>query len=177
MAHFPGLVIDTSIWINLLATQRTWAIIRCLSTTCAAPEQVVGEVQRDPISGRHYPLDSHPLRGRSELEIVDLQGASADLFCGLVGNAIVKNLGDGEAASIAIAADRGWAVAIDERKARRLVRERFPGVPFISTFELLSLPEVERCLGRNARDIAIADAKRFGRMHVPRDVLPSVRGQ
>lgn len=175
MDRFAGLVVDTSIWINLLATQRIWQIIECLPISCATPEQVICEVLRDPISHNLYPVDDHPLRGRADIEIVTLQGQSLDLFFELVVHDAISNLGDGEAASIAIAATRGWAVALDERKARRLVRERFPEVQLISSFELLRLPVVERALGIENRRMAAANAERYGRMHEPHDLRAATR--
>lgn len=164
-----GLVIDTSIWINLLATGRLWEVVAALPYTCCAPEQVVSEVRRDPITQAVYEADRHPLRDRSELEITALDGAALDLFLSLVGNDVESSLGDGEAASIAIAAARGCAVALDERKARRVVRQRFPAMPMVMSIELLHLPSVISRLGQNGVSAAVADALRYGRMHIPRE--------
>lgn len=44
---------------------------------------------------------------------------------------------DGEAITAAIAAFREYGVATDDRKARRILAELTPGVPLVSTLELL----------------------------------------
>ena len=40
-ADSDGLVLDTSVWINLLATESIESILGALSVRCYAPEQVV----------------------------------------------------------------------------------------------------------------------------------------
>lgn len=164
-----GLVLDTSIWINLLATGRIWEIVTALGASCSTPEQVAGEVLRDPVAGSAFPSDQHPLRGRSELEIVTLGGRSLELFLDLVSGNVAQGLGDGEAAAIALAVVRGSTVALDERKARRVLRERFPTVPMIMSIELLSHPNVVSYLGVDDARASIDRAMQFGRMHVPAD--------
>ena len=44
---------------------------------------------------------------------------------------------DGEAMTAAIAVHRGFAVATDDRKARRVLVEHAPFVPLVSTLKLL----------------------------------------
>jgi hypothetical protein len=46
-------------------------------------------------------------------------------------------LGDGEAAAIAVAVSRGLDLVIDDRKARRIVRERFDQVRTYWTVDVL----------------------------------------
>ena len=64
-AESGGLVLDTSVWINLLATEAMEAILRALAVPCYAPEQVVTEVRRHPVTGAVFPRESHPLRQMS----------------------------------------------------------------------------------------------------------------
>ena len=44
---------------------------------------------------------------------------------------------DGEAVTGAIALNRGYSVAIDDRKARRVLGEKAPGMRLVSTLELM----------------------------------------
>jgi predicted nucleic acid-binding protein len=169
MAKAEGLVIDTSIWINLLGTGRTWEVIDALPYQCCAPEQVILEVLRDPISGMTYGPMDHPLRDRFQLDIVTLHDRSLEIFLSLVGGAPADNLGDGEAAAIAIASVRGCAVALDERKARRVARQRFPEMPTIMSWEILRLPTVAEALGTDGVSTAVSDALKYGRMHTPKE--------
>jgi predicted nucleic acid-binding protein len=49
------------------------------------------------------------------------------------------SLGDGEAASAAIAISRGYLLATDDRKARRVVQSAHPAVELLTTSQLLEL--------------------------------------
>ena len=46
-----GLVLDTSVLINLLATEAMEPILVALGVPCHAPEQVVTEIKRHPVTG------------------------------------------------------------------------------------------------------------------------------
>ena len=164
-----GLVLDTSVWINLLATEAMEEILGALAIPCHAPEQVVTEVKRHPTTGVVFSDDDHPLRRSSRSEIISLEGAELDLFLELVGALAGDALGDGEAAAIAMAATRGLDLAIDDRKARRILRERFSKVRTHWTIDLLRTPAVVEALGRQVVEECLARARRFGRMHIPRD--------
>jgi predicted nucleic acid-binding protein len=168
-AESGGLVLDTSVLINLLATEAMAPILGALAVPCYAPEQVITEVRRHPVTGETFSADSHPLRGTSAgIAILSLADAELDLFLGIVGAPAGDALGDGEAAAIAVAASRGLDLVIDDRKARRILRERFGQVRTYWTVDLLRAHPVVTALGRSRADERFATARRFGRMHVPR---------
>jgi predicted nucleic acid-binding protein len=168
-AESGGLVLDTSVWINLLATEAITAILDALGVPCHAPEQVITEIRRHPTTGVVFQADSHPLRELSpEVSILSLEGAELDLFLGIVGAPAVDALGDGEAAAIVVAISRRLDLVIDDRKARRILRERFSQVRTYWTVDLLHARPVITALGRYQVDECFAKAQRFGRMHVPR---------
>ena len=50
---------------------------------------------------------------------------------------LAATLDDGEAITGAIALNRGYSVAIDDRKARRVLGEKAPGMRLVSTLELV----------------------------------------
>ena len=52
---------------------------------------------------------------------------------------LAANLDDGEAVTGALAFRRGWSVATDDRKARRVLGQLYPPVELVSTLELLKL--------------------------------------
>lgn len=164
-----GLVLDTSVWINLLATDATDLMLDALALPCHVPEQVVVEVKRHPVTGMAFSAEDHPLRRSFPcVAIVSLDGGELDLFLELVGAPAGDALGDGEAAAIAVAACRGLDLVVDDRKARRILRERFSHVTAHWTVDLLQAQWVVGALGRDAADECFAKALRFGRMHVPR---------
>ena len=168
-AKSGGLVLDTSVWINLIATDVIEAILGALAVQCYAPEQVIAEIRRHPVTGIVFALDKHPLRERSlGVQIVSLQSAELDLFLEIVGAPAADALGDGEAAAIAMAVSRGLDLVIDDRKARRILRERFSQVRIYWTVDLLRARQVVNALGRSLAHDCFAKAERFGRMHVPR---------
>jgi predicted nucleic acid-binding protein len=71
------------------------------------------------------------------VQILALQGAELELFLGTVGAPAADALGDGEAAAIAMAVSRELDLVIDDRKARRILRQRFSQVRVYWTVELL----------------------------------------
>jgi predicted nucleic acid-binding protein len=168
-AESGGLVLDTSVWINLLATEATEAILGALAIPCYAPEQVLTEVRRHPVTGTMFRAEDHPLRQMSpRVSILSLEGKELDLFLEIVGAPAGDALGDGEAAAIAVAASRGVDLVIDDRKARRILRERFSQIRTHWTVDLLQARSVVAALGPPLVEECFAKALRFGRMHVPR---------
>jgi hypothetical protein len=87
---------------------------------------------------------------------------------GIAGAPAGDALGVGEAADIAVVVSRGLDLVIDDRKARRILRERFSQVRTCWTVDLLQARPVVTALGRCQIDSCFAKARRFGRMHVPR---------
>lgn len=165
-----GLVLDASVRINLLATEAMELILGALALPCHAPEQVVMEVKRYPATGVVFSAGNHPLRQSSpSIAIISLEGEELDLFLEIVGAPAGDALADGEAASIAVAARRGLDLVIDDRKARRILRERFSQVRAYCTVDLLRADTVVSALGRHLADECVAKARRFGRMHIPRN--------
>jgi predicted nucleic acid-binding protein len=164
-----GLVLDTSVLINLLATEALSTILGALNVPCHAPEQVLAEICRDPITGAIFPAERHPLRDTSSrISVLSLESTELELFLRIVGAPAGDALGDGEAAAIAVSVSRGLDLVIDDRKARRIVRERFTQVRTYWTVDLLRARPVVAALGRYQVDEYFTKARRFGRMHVPR---------
>ena len=84
---------------------------------------------------------------------------------------LAVSIDDGEATTGALAFHRGCSVATDDRKARRVLRERFPAVPLVSTLELLNLWAQEESVS----DVEIQAAMtrmRTGASYVPGDRDP-----
>jgi predicted nucleic acid-binding protein len=142
-----GLVLDTSVSINHLATGAMGAILDALAVPCHAPEQVVCEILRHPVTDESFTADSHPHRQMGKVSVSALEGTEVELFLEIVRAPAIEALGDGEAA-IALAVSRGFDLAIDDRKARRILRERFGEVRTYWTVELLQASRVVVALGR-----------------------------
>jgi predicted nucleic acid-binding protein len=168
MATTGRLVLDTSVWINLLATEQPWAILDALGVRCIAPEEVVRELKRHPITQQIYSFENHPLRRQQSVEVVRLTSAELNIFLTLVSQEPPDALGDGEAAAIAVAQMRQCALALDDRKARRVAFQRFPDISLVMTADILRNLKVRTQLGGEAADLATERAIQFGRMFVPK---------
>lgn len=168
-AGSSGLVLDANVCINLLATEAVADLLGGLAVPCHIPGQVLAEVTRDPVTRAALTDAGHPLRRHAPaLSIATLVGDEIDLFIDLVGAAAPDGLGDGESAAIAIAVHRGLDIAIDDRKARRIIHDRFPRLQLFWTVNLLRAPSVIAALGVVRAADLFDRARRHGRMHVPR---------
>ena len=70
---------------------------------------------------------------------------------------LAANLDDGEAVTGALAFRRGWSVATDDRKARRVLGQLNPPVELVSTLELLKLWAEETRVPRDEPGAAMAE--------------------
>ena len=79
---------------------------------------------------------------------------------------LAVSIDDGEAMTGALAFHRGCSVATDDRKARRVLGERFPAVPLVSTLELLNQWAQEESVS-NVELQAAMTRMRTGASYVP----------
>jgi predicted nucleic acid-binding protein len=118
-----SLLLDACVAINLAATDRLQHIAGTLDVTFALTRQAAAEVGhlRDIINGDlvSTPINLSQHTSEGILQIIDLAPSEYPLYLNLA--SIVD---DGEAATIAAAAQRNLQLATDDRKARRLCAER-----------------------------------------------------
>lgn len=117
-------LLDSSVVINVLATGQAVEVLRVLRAgvgICAGVDDEVlflrGEAPSDPPER----ICLSRLVDAGVLERFSLAG-SAEVASYVD---LAADLDDGEAMTIAIAAQRGFAVATDDRKARRIAMERY----------------------------------------------------
>ena len=150
------LLLDASCLLNLYATGRMIEITASLPWQLAVVDYVMeqealyvrstgtNEGQEETV-----PVDLSPLIDEGLLLVMRLETPWEEAsFVELA-----AALDDGEAITGAIALNRGHSVAIDDRKARRVLGEKAPGTNLVSTLEIMhqwgeSLPvqEVSRAL-------------------------------
>lgn len=129
-------VLDTCVLINLLATDRVPEIVEAL-----APSRLVCSAVSDEslylrsIDADHKPqiVDLTPHFDNGILTKCGIEGEQEEAL--YVGYAL--ELDDGEAMSLAIAQSRNFALATDERKARRVIQENAAGLQVISTTAII----------------------------------------
>lgn len=160
------LVTDTSAIINLIAAGCAPAIAAALANPIVVVDVVLAELEIGRQHGHRHADGLRELVDRRAITVVTLGEAGLQHFESLVVGPAVITLDDGEAATIAYAAEHAAIAMIDERKARRICGERFPAVRVGCTIDLLIHPSVETRLGRSAVEDAVYNALQDGRMSV-----------
>lgn len=162
----PTLVLDASVIINLLATGHSHAILRALNAPLIVTDNVIREIERGAATGRS---DFDLLKRTLNDQILRLERIDGDIlkdFFDLVSGSTSDTLGDGEAATLALAHGRQFIAAIDEKKATRIAAERFGTLKLVTTVDILAHEAVRSCLGAERLAEAIFDALRRARMQV-----------
>ena len=160
-----GRAFDASVIINLLGSGVAERILRVLPGSRIVVENTSREVMRHPLDRTDRADPIAPLVAAGLLEQVSLTTESLTTFMGLVGAESPDDLGDGESAAIAVAHHLQLAVALDDQKARRIARDRFPNIPLVSSVDIFALPEVASDLGNDLAD-AVHSALINARMRV-----------
>lgn len=160
-----ALVIDASVLINLLGCGAAEEVLASLPHEVFIEHRTLAEVLRDP--SRNLPARDQRARlvQRRILQAHSLAGEAIDCFLELV--AEPDGVDDGEAATIVCALGQSATAVLDERKARRIVRERFPTLTLSSTAGLFRvLLEQQRVGAERVRELLLAALQR-ARMSVP----------
>ena len=175
-SKFPSLeldgrdvVLDASVFINLLATEIPGKILQGLGVKAFVEERTLAEVTRHPVPYHDLATTLEGLFRSGLLTLGKLNGAGHTLFYELVANDIVGGLDDGESATIAFAITQGLLATIDEKKATRIMRERWPSSHLANTVTLLAQQKLVNFIGRDMLSSACCSAARYGRMHIPSD--------
>ena len=147
------LVLDASVAINLLGTGRPRDILAALRQKVIIENTTMREVRRDPYSNQPASGIMTDLIVDNTLEAAELSGTALDEFVGLVSAASPDDLGDGEAAAIALAEDIAADFVTDDRKATRIALSRRPDRPPLTSFDLLTCPMIETQFGASAIDV------------------------
>jgi predicted nucleic acid-binding protein len=168
------LVADTSTVINLIATAYAPTILAALPHHVVVADVIPAELERGRSRGYPHADRLRELLDAGVISVVCLGNIAMKHFEELVIGPAVATLDDGEAATLAYAAEHAAVAVIDERKAARISTERFPALRITSTVDVLTHPNVERRLGREALAEAVYQALQVGRMRVPAQHLEYV---
>ncbi|MGE0852983.1 MAG: hypothetical protein AB7O44_25800 [Hyphomicrobiaceae bacterium] len=148
-------------------------LLRNLGMRLLIAAEAYGEVRRHPIQGELIEPAMAALTSERLIEQVQLGSQGRNLFLELVANDLSGGLDDGEASTIAAALEHSndAVVVIDEKKAARLLSERWPERRCVSTVTLLAQPRVRSGLSEDAFADAVFSALKHARMRVPADGL------
>jgi predicted nucleic acid-binding protein len=170
------LVGDSSTVINLIATGCAPIILKALPNPLVVVDVIPGELDTGRQQGHPHADRLQELAAAGHIEIVALGDTGWRHFEILVVGPAGETLDDGEAATIAYAAERGAVAILDEKKGTRLCGSRFPTVGVITTVDLLLHPQVRLSLGNDPFAEAIFAALQNARMAVfPRHLEEIVR--
>ena len=125
------LLLDACVAINLIATDLFPAIAEGIGVTFRLVGQAAAEVGhlRDVVDGKLVPTAINLGQYSADvLEVIDLAPPEYPVYADLA-----RIVDDGEAATIAVAAQRRLHLATDDRKARRVCTERNVPEPLAST--------------------------------------------
>jgi predicted nucleic acid-binding protein len=160
------LVADTSTVINLIATSCAPTILAALPNPIVAVNVIPSELDTGRSRGRLHADRFQEIVAAGHIAIVALGDTGWLYFETLVAGAARETLDDGEAATIAYAAEHGAVAILDEKKGRRICSARFPNLGSISTVDILLHPKVHEALGDDAFADAVFAALRDARMAV-----------
>jgi predicted nucleic acid-binding protein len=141
MAGVP-IILDTSVALNLLATGASLAVLESLEVNCFVCSAVVDETiyirsddpaqPREAVSREAVSMDPWLQSGAVDVVSPDTR-LEEELYV-----QFAVDLDDGEAMSLAICRARGYALATDDRKARRIAGQlASPIVQLLSTSQIL----------------------------------------
>ena len=163
------LVLDASGVINFLGTGIPKELFTCLDRSILVAPDALREVRYHPIAGVELQAVLPILQTSGLLKVAALNAEAMEIFRDLVSGEIETGLDDGEAATIALAvtvADSA-IVGLDERKATRIFRGRWPDRPLVDTVTLLAEIEAMGVIAPTAFANACFSALLHARMRVP----------
>lgn len=161
------VVADTSVFINLNATGFATDILNAIPNPVYLTEDVLSELREGERRGHAYSGAIDRIVDHERVEITALGNQGAAFFRSLVEGSTVGTLDDGEAAAIACALERNGIASIDDGKARRICKERFPGLVTAFTVDLLFHRAVQSAFPPDKLAVSIFNALYNGRMKVP----------
>ncbi len=160
------IVTDASAVINLNATGHACEILKAIQHPFVVAEEVVTELALGIDNGRQDAAALDRLLARGAITKVGLGTVARDAYEALIIGSAAETLDDGEAATIALAAEIGGTPVIDETKGRRICAMRHPSLRPIGSVDLLAHPRLVSAFGTDVLADIVFAALTGARMHV-----------
>jgi len=160
-----GVVLDTSVMLNILGSGQAETILAALRGRRIVIAVTSREVVRHPLEPQSSGDPMAPLLAAGLVERLPLPAPALVRFVELTGAAPPDDLDDGEAAALAAGEALGLPVAIDERKGRRVAAAQLPSVPLLSSGAVFADAAVGAALGPKLVD-AVFSALVNARMRI-----------
>lgn len=163
------LVLDASAMINLLGCGSPERILSALGQESALEESTLKEVIRNPINSEPARPYVDKLVSAGLIRITRMNDESYSHYIDLVSGEPKEALGRGESAAIAYAVEVSGVVILDDVKARRVGKARFPACVQLTSAALFRLA-AERAQLTNREIVGLLDfARENARMHFLED--------
>jgi predicted nucleic acid-binding protein len=159
-------VLDASVIINLLGCGHASDILAAIRSPFLVEERTLMEIQRHPISGRSHIDELAALKAAGLLQLHRMSDEAYALYLDLIDDSSPACLGDGESAAIATAATLGYRVALDDRKARKILAKRFPQITPVTTVGLFFAASMQNSYIETTMPKIIESAVRHSRMAI-----------
>ena len=160
------IVADASAAISITASAYAAPVLRAIPNRFIVCDVVVSELESGSRRSSTNAEQLHELVDSGLVEIVTIGNKTSIHFEELVIGLAQDTLDDGEAATIACALEFDAVPLIDERKARRICAERYPGLLLGCTTDVFVHPEVGSALGDTGLATAVLNALKKSRMRV-----------
>jgi predicted nucleic acid-binding protein len=160
------LILDTSVLINLHASKHGTSILRAVPNEILVPSQVARELEHEKETSKEND-EARFVEAILAEELVRLAELSDDeyqLFERLIAGC--TTLGDGEAATIALASARGQIAVIDDGRGRSQALAVMNEKSLAWSLDLFLHPAVHETIGHNLVAEALHFALRHGRMRI-----------
>jgi predicted nucleic acid-binding protein len=163
------VVLDTSVVLNVLASGDAARLLKSLEYTFWVPSQVLREVTSEPNPSVGERNSLRSLLNLGLIRETRPDGDTLETYLSLVSAPPPNGLEDGESAAIAVAESLGSAVALDDRKARRIATARRPTHAPISSVELFKSLDGHASFNSGELSTLVFNALHHARMRVPHE--------
>lgn len=139
--HHDYIILDACVLMNLYASGQMESVLAAISETFTVAIYVmkfealsVYKTSKYDAPNNREPVQIQSLIDKGLLLVVDLE-SDAEKISFISFSA--QRLDDGEAITMAIARHRNWAVATDDRRAKRIINSYYDHIQIVSTPELI----------------------------------------
>lgn len=164
-----ALVLDSSALINIFGCGASEQVFSSMRFPCLVEDKVLAEIVRHPVPGFSHVAAINALIQSGRIEPSRMDAREYETFVSMSQALLVKRLGAGESAALAVAFHRDLAIVLDDNKARTARAALFPKVEMISSLKLLLSASVRLGWSKGFLGEVIFAALRNSRMGVPRD--------
>jgi predicted nucleic acid-binding protein len=162
------LIFDTSVILNFLGTGRSQFLLSNLPDEVFAPKVVIEEITHEAELPTEKDADLKSLIESNLIGSIKENDEAETLALSLAGAPSPDDLDDGEAHAIAYSVVLGANIAIDERKGRRIIRERWPSLSCRFTLDLFEIAAKQARLPTEEYAEIVFCALQHARMPVPK---------